>query len=158
MMDNGVSEDWLEKIEELTKTTPDTESFLAACLRQLDYDLDREVFNRLYKHVLSLRESPSWKGFWRSCVSAPASNWRVFVPLSEMIASKDEVVWFLVDLPLLSYWPVFEGKIETVEAITSQCRLLEYYVISQELAWVIAKSRHDEIFTDGVVVKQTKSS
>ena len=153
MPENEMSEDLLEKLRGLSEASFDTKQFLATHLHQLDYDQDHEVFTNLYTHLSSLRESPSWKGFWHSSSSAPESNWRVSVPLSQMASQKDEVVWFVVDLPLISYWPVFEGTIEAIEVVTKERQLFEYYVISKELAWVIAKSRHDEVFVDGAVTK-----
>ena len=153
MTENEIDEDWLEKFRELADATLDTDQFLASHLHQLDYFQDGEIFTKLYSHLSLLRESPSWKGFWRSGVSAPASNWRISVPLNQMVSRKDEVVWFVVDLPLISYWPVFEGTIEAIEVVTKERQLFEYYVISKELDWVIAKSRHDEIFVDGAVTE-----
>jgi len=153
MTENEIGEDWLEKLRELFDATLDTEQFLTSHLHQLDYYQDHEVFTRLYTHLSLLRESPSWKGFWRSFTFAPKSNWQVSLPLSKMISRKDEVVWFVVDLPLLTFWPVFEATVETVEFVTKERQLFEYYVISKDLDWVIAKSRHDEIFVAGAVAQ-----
>jgi hypothetical protein len=153
MAEDEIGEDLLEKLRELSDATLETKQFLAAHLHQLDYDQDREVFTKLYAHLSALRESPSWKGFWHSSIAAPESNWQVAMPLSKMVSRKDEVVWFLVDLPLLSYWPVFEGTVESIEWVTKARQLFEYYVISKELDWVIAKSRHDEVYVAGAVTK-----
>lgn len=154
MVKNQVSEDWIEKVVELASADLDTDKFLATHLHKLDYLQDNDILKRAYKHLSSLRESPSWKGFWRSCISAPSSNWQISLPISNIAPNKDETVWFLVELTTISYHPMFEGKVEIVEAVANQIRLLEYYVISKDFTWVIAKSRHDEIFVNGDVVEQ----
>jgi len=149
-----VSDDWIEKVVELASADLDTDKFLATHLHQLDYFQDNNIFKRVYKHLSLLREFPSWKGFWHSCISAPSSNWQIALPISKIAPSKDETVWFLVELTSISYHPIFEGTVEIIETVANQTRLLEYYVISKDLIWVIAKSRHDEIFVNGDVVER----
>jgi len=139
---------------ELANATLSTEKFLATHLQELDYGLNNEIFQKIYKHLSVLRESPAWIGFWSPLDSIPSSNWQIVLPLSQLVPKKDEVVWFMVDLPLLSLWPVFEGNIDIIEKVSNQCRLLEYYVISKDFSWVIAKSRHDEIFVNGDEVER----
>jgi hypothetical protein len=153
MTKNEASGDWIEKVIELANVDLDTEKFLASHLHQLDYFQDNDIFKRVYKHLSSLRESPSWRDFWRSCISAPSSNWQISLPISKIAPSKYETVWFLVELTTISYHPIFEGTVEIVETVANQIRLLEYYVISKEFTWVIAKSRHDEMFVSGEIVE-----
>ena len=154
MPEDEVSNELFEKWHEIANATLSTEKFLATHLHELDYGRDNEIFKKIYEHLSVLRESPAWNGFWRPLISVPSSNWQIVLPLSQLVPKKDEVVWFLVDLPLLSLWPVFEGKIGVIEKVANQCRLFEYYVISKDLTWVIAKNRHDELFADGDVVEK----
>ena len=153
MPNDEVRNELFEKWREMVDATLSTEQFLASHLHELDYGRENDIFKKLYEHLSDLRDSPAWHGFWRAFNSLPSSNWQIVLPLSQLVPNQDEVVWFLVDLPGLSLWPVFEGSVDTVEKVVNQCRLVEYYVIAKDLRWVIAKSRHDELFANGETVE-----
>ncbi len=122
-----------------------------------DYGHENGLFARL-KRFLGKENVEDYIWMWerpnRPHTFVQIENLQYLPALCKLTPNSQELVWFVVDIWLLSAWLVYEGILGEIEKITEVAPIINYYVIAKDFRWLVAKSRRNEFIAIGEDVEK----
>lgn len=95
-----------------------------------------------------------WEDFRFPSTSVHFSDQKGFERIGEVVPSKREKVWFIVEEDQLPFYPVYEATPEAIQAVIGECYGFEYYLIAKDLKWLVCETHHDGLIAIGTEVEK----
>ncbi len=122
--------------------------------RRLPTDEAQRVYQSALRHFVP-RGQPRW--WWEHFSTSTGvyftngDGWRHF---TEIVPDADERVWFIAEDFVAPEYSVWEASVRDVQAVIGKCYGFEFYVIQQQLHWLLCENHHDVVVAVGRVVEE----
>jgi hypothetical protein len=124
-------------------------------IRLLPDEVGRPVFNAVVLHfVASGNRRWWWEDFRFPSTSIRFSDQKGFERIGEVVPNKREKVWFIAEDDQMPFYPVYEATPEAIQAVIGECYGFEYYLVAQDLRWLICENHHDVLIAIGAEVEE----
>jgi len=126
-----------------------------AQFRQLPESEARTVFNEAeLRFVDSKGRQWSWEDFRTPAVMVEFPESNGYCYLNRIVPSIYEPLWFIAETVGSDCFPVYEGKIEDIQAIIEECPAFEYYLVPKDFHWLVCENHHNVVFAIGAEVER----
>ena len=121
--------------------------------RHLPPDEAQRVYESSLRHFVP-RGRPRW--WWEHF---PSSTGVHFIKgdggqhLAELVPDADERVWFIAEDFVAPEYSVWEASTRDIQAVIGECYGFEFYVIQQQLRWLVCKNHHAVVVAVGSEVE-----
>ena len=124
-------------------------------IRLLPEDEGRRIYDAALSHFVASGDRRWW---WEDSRFPSTSVWfndqKGFERIEKLIPNQREKVWFIVEDNQLAFYPVYEATPEAAKAVIGECYGFEYYVIAQDLSWLLCETHHANLIAIGAGVEE----
>lgn len=119
-------------------------------LRLLGVDERRHVLERLELNFVGEQGRTSWwEAFQHPFESREFRDGRAFERLDRIAPSCEQATWFVVEADSAPNFAVFATTVLTARRVIAECGFFEYYVVAQDLSWLVCENHHGILFALG---------
>src|SRR5689334_18923019 len=116
-----------------------------SAIKLLPADEGHRIYNMALSHFVASGERRWWwEDFRFPSTSVRFDDQKGFERIEEIVPNKREKVWFVVEDEddQLPFYPVYEATPEAAQAVIGECYGFEYYLIAQNLSWLLCETHH----------------
>ena len=126
-----------------------------SAMRLLSYGEGRSVFNAVVSYFVASGDRRWWwEDFRFPSTSARFTDQKGYQRIESIVRNQREKVWFIVEEDRLPFYPVYDATPEAIQAVIGKCYGFEYYLVAQDLSWLICENHHDVLIAIGAEVEE----
>jgi len=127
--------------------------FTSERFRRLLPDEAQRVYELALRHFVP-RGQPRW--WWEHFPTSTAVHFtdgHGWQHLTQIAPKAEERVWFIAEDFVAPEYSVWEANVRDIQALIGECYGFEFYVIQQELRWLVCQNHHNVVVAVGVEVE-----
>jgi hypothetical protein len=123
-------------------------------MRQLLEPHSTDVYDAALDHFVAAGDRRWWwEDFRQAGKSVSFDDGQGWRRVPQITPASDELIWFIAEDGSLPHYPVFETTPKIASLVIGECYGFEYYLIAQDLSWLLCENHHNVLCAVGALVE-----
>lgn len=122
--------------------------------RRLPSDEAEHVYLSALRHFVPRGQPRWWWEHFPTSTGVRFTHGDGWQHLTDIVPNADELVWFIAEDFVAPEYSVWEASVRDIQALIGECYGFEFYLIQQQLHWLICQNHHGVVVAVGKQVEE----